>query len=269
MKFPLVVFLATLFALSCAEGEFTGGSGDSAKKSQNGTNGNCKPTPEKPCVGTGNPSTSGDPTGRSPLETSDGGQALLNRSFSSFYFSGNGPGSCANDPACGIGAPVCEPGTEDAGTGIVGDCPSSGLRANTCYGNRRICRGKGKLTSDRVATNFHFFVNQPCPVGWEGAGPIAGLDHHIVGYRVDGNWGYYAFCRQSIPLSQVVSKNTKLVTDILIVNPGFHQVQAPCPAGYQEAGVIADCVNSSTHPLASGETCKGAVSVCKKFELVP
>jgi hypothetical protein len=264
MKLFSIGVISLLITMSCAEGNFAGDSGKIFRKASDG---NCKPTPTKPCIGS--PGTSGSPNGGgNPLESDDGGRALLSQAFASFYFSGNGPGSCANSQACGTGAPQCEAGSEDAGAGIVGDCTNT--PNNRCFGNRRICRAKGKLAGDRVATDFHFYVNSDCPAGWEGAGPIAGQNHHKVGYLLGDAWGYYSFCRRTIPMSEVVSKSTQIITDVRILNAGMHvDANVACPSGYQEAGVITDCVNSPNNLLPNGVTCKGVVTVCKQFKLVP
>lgn len=264
MKTLFFLVVSTLWIVSCAEGNFAGDSGKIFKKASDGK---CKPTPTNPC--TGSPGTSGNPNGGgdNPLEANDGGKAILSRTFASFYFSGDRPGACSEDAKCGLGAQPCEPGSIDAvANGILGDCSPN--RAN-CFGNRKFCKSLGKLPNDRIAIDFHFFPDQACPPGWEGGGPIPGQRHHELGYRLD-RWGYYSFCRQTIPISQAVSKVTKVVTDIRLDDAGRrHATPLPCPAGYQEAGVLTDCVNAKGITPDNSPNCSGQVRVCKKFEFVP
>ena len=267
MEIRILAVFAMLFVWSCAPGEFMGSGGNFAK---NSSNGNCKPTPQKPCVTAGGPST-GTPEANSSLESTDGGRALISRSYSNFYFSGNGPGSCANDPNCGTGAPACEAGSVDAEVGIIGDCIQT--RAGACYGNRKICKSIGKISDDFVVTDFHLYVDRACPDGWEGAGPVPGQNHHIFNYYLPENrekpWGYYAFCKLKTPSSQVVRNFTHVVTDIRLDNAGSRTTSpAACPSGYVEAGVITDCVNAPGI-TKDNSACSGQVRVCKKFELVP
>lgn len=286
MKVHALISTAILVMWSCAEGNFSGDTGDANKKSFGGSTSKCKPTKQKPCVESNGLSTSGPGSGpgsgpesgsgstddKKDLDTTDGGQALLNRSVSNFYFSGNGPGSCTYDTKCGLGAPACEAGSQDAGAGILGDCPTAGAKKGTCFGNRRICSAKGKLPGDRVAIDFHLFVNQGCPTGWDQAGPVPGQQHHVVGYSLDNgkSVGYYVFCRKTIPTGQLVSKFHNVVTDIRIAHAGERRpTAAPCLPGYAEAGVLTDCVNGPGVTPAGSPSCSGQIRVCKKFELFP
>lgn len=251
LLFAVGIALATFGA--CGKSDFSGSS-------------KVKPSGGNAIVGSPTPGGLPAAPETGSVDTSEAASiANLDEAFANFYFSGNGPGSCANNPSCGLGAPRCETGSEVVDTGYVGDCTNSPI--SRCYGNRLICRSKGKIEGDRVATDFMFFQDKGCPAGWEGAGPVAGQDHHKVGYLFGRQWGYYTFCRKTIPLSQIEKNRTSLVTDIKLISAGRHVDQpANCPNGYQPAGVILDCVNSPTNLLPGGVTCKGFVRACKQFK---
>ena len=82
MKVHALISTAILVMWSCAEGNFSGDTGDTAKKSSGGSTSKCKPTKQKPCVESNGLSTSGPGSGpgstddKKDLDTTVGGQAF-------------------------------------------------------------------------------------------------------------------------------------------------------------------------------------------------
>jgi hypothetical protein len=259
-----------VFSLGSCDSSFDGGNGGAEFRAGN------KQQISKPKADANSDAKASpcDPGNGDCLHVDQAGEVVINRSVTGFLFSGNGPGSCGLDPMCGKGSQACPAGYSqiaDSTSGrllFMGDCfidPST--RRARCFANRQLCR-QTAVDADSGSLDFQFFSGDGCPAGWEAAGPVGGK-FHLFGQVNGSYYSQVAACKKSIPKGEI-RPGTRLVTDVKLFGVGERFPTAPaCPSGYEQAGLMLDCVNTAGITPVGAPACSGQTRICKKFEVVP